>query len=72
MNPLQQMALNLIQNNKNIQASPIGQQFTQILQSGNAQAGEALANNILQSYGLSKEEAIKQATEGLRQKGLRF
>lgn len=72
MNPLMQFAAQVLQNNKNIQASPMGQQFTQILQSGDAKAGEALANNILQSYGLSKEEAIKQATEGLRQRGMRF
>lgn len=72
MNPMKQLALNIIQRNKNMQASPMGQQFAQILQSGNDQAGEELAYNTLRSYGLTKEEAIKQATEGLRRRGLRF
>lgn len=72
MNMLEQMAMNLIRNNKQIQSSPMGQQFAQILQNGDQAAGEALANNIIQSYGLSKDQAIQQAAQGLRQKGLRF
>lgn len=72
MNPLMQFAAQILQSNQKMQESPIGQQFTQILRTGDEQAGIALANNLLQSYGLSREEAVKQATEGLRQKGLRF
>lgn len=72
MNPLMQFAAQILQNNQKMQESPIGQQFAQILRTGDEQAGIALANNLLQSYGLSREEAVKQATEGLRQKGIRF
>ena len=67
----QQMILNILRNSK-AGNSPMGQQLMQILQSGDNSAGEAMANNILQSYGLSRDEAIKQATEGLRQKGIQF
>lgn len=47
--------------------SPMGQQLMSCLKSGNASVGEQLANNILQTYGLNKEDAIKQASEGLTQ-----
>lgn len=72
MGMIEQMALNIIQNNEKIQSSPMGQQFAQILQSGNQAAGVELANNIIQSYGLTRDQAIQQAAQGLRQKGLKF
>lgn len=72
MNMLEQMAMTIIQNNEEVQKSPMGQQLAQILQNGDQAAGIALANNIMKTYGLKKDQAIQQAAQGLRQKGLRF
>lgn len=71
MNPMQ-LAAQILQMNPTIQENPIGQQFAQILQSGNQKAGEELANNIINSYGLSKDQAIQQASQGLRQRGFKI
>lgn len=60
-NQIVQFAKNLMSKNLNLSGSPMGQTFTNILNSGNASAGEELANNIISSMGISKEEAIKQA-----------
>lgn len=59
-------AINAINSNPDVKNSPMAQQFLQALQSGNNQQGEAMANNILQTYGLKREEAMQQATNGLR------
>lgn len=63
-NPLQfaQQALqgrpDLMQSNK-----PIMQNMVNAIMTGNQAAGEEIANNLLKSYGVSKEDAIKQAQE---------
>lgn len=64
---IMQFAMNNLQNNPQIQGSEMGQNFMNILQTGNVKAGEEMANNILRSYGLSKEEAIRQAQSGIMQ-----
>lgn len=40
--------------------------YWQTLQSGDQKAGEALAMEILQKQGLTKDAAIKQAQQGLQ------
>lgn len=54
---------NQFQGNQNVQ------QWMNVIQSGNNQQGEQMANQIIQSLGISKEQAIQQATQGLRQRG---
>lgn len=59
---LQKMAMNLIAKNPQIlQNNPNAQAWAKIIESGDNAAGEQLANNILQSYGVSKEEALQVA-----------
>lgn len=60
---LQQMAMMMLQNNPNIKNNPMAQQALQIIQSGDNAAGEQMAMNLCQTYGVSKEQAIKQAQE---------
>lgn len=56
------MALQMIQRNpQRFANSPMAQQAIQILQSRDAQAGEQFANNLLQTYGISREEALQRA-----------
>lgn len=62
---MKQMAINLIQKNPAIANSPQGKNFLQILQSGDSKQGEEFANNILNSYGLTKEQAMQDITKNL-------
>lgn len=50
--------------NPQVANTPIGQQFVQILQSGNDAAGQQLAMNICNSLGISKEQALQDARNG--------
>lgn len=62
MNNFVQSALNSFMQSKNNQnLTSTEQNYINVLQSGNAAEGEALANNLLKSMGLSKEDAIAQA-----------
>lgn len=56
-----QIAMMLLQSHPEVAESPLGQQFSQCLQNGNDQAGEQLANSLLQSYGKDKNQTIQQA-----------
>lgn len=54
-------ALNMLANNPNIANNPQAKQWMQVIQSGDAQQGQQIADNICRSYGLSREDAIMQA-----------
>ena len=62
MDALTQFAINAIQRNPQVANTPQGQQFLQILQSGNVQAGQAMASNIVNSWGLTPQQAIQNAS----------
>lgn len=49
---------NQIRRRPEIANSGMGQNFLNVLQTGDENAGIALANNILQSYGISREEGL--------------
>lgn len=59
-----QLAMQMIQNNPQIANSPQAQQYLKVIQSGDSVAGQQLAQNILQTYGLTKEQGIMQAMRG--------
>lgn len=61
MPDVSQLAISLLQQNPNVANSPQGQQFLQILKSGDVEKGKQMAQNICQSYGTTPEEAFKQA-----------
>lgn len=56
-----QLAMNLINQNPNIASNPQAQELIQIIQSGDSARGEQMANNILNSYGISKEQGLADA-----------
>lgn len=60
INPLN-FAMQMIQSNPNIANNPQAQHMVEVIQSGNAEEGEKIANNLLQSYGVDKDSALKQA-----------
>lgn len=60
---LEQVAMMLLQKNPNIANSPQGQQFMDILKSGDAARGQQMAQNFCQSYGVTTDEALRQAQQ---------
>lgn len=58
---LEQMAMFLLQKNPQIANSPQGQQFMNILKSGDVEAGQKMAKNFCDSYGVKPEDALQQA-----------
>lgn len=56
-----QLAMNLINQNPNIASNPQAQELMQIIKSGDSERGEQMANNILNSYGISKEKGLSDA-----------
>ena len=58
-------AMHMIRNNPSITNNPIAQNYINVLQSGDAQKGQQIAQNILNCSGLPRERALQQV-------GLRF
>lgn len=68
---LQQMVINAILNNPKIQEkvnqNEVTKNYFEVVKSGNQEEGIKLANQIMETYGLIKEDAVSQATNGLSQ-----
>lgn len=63
MNPFMNLAMNMIQNNPNVANNPRNKAMIDALRSGDNARGEQIANNLLQTYGVSREEGINQAMQ---------
>lgn len=55
-----QFLQNAMRQNPNIANNPQAQNFLQILQSGDAQKGQQVAENLLKTYGMTKEQGVNQ------------
>ena len=55
-----QFLMSQIQQNPNIANNPQAQSYIQIIQSGNQKKGEEVAQNLLKSYGMTKEQGMAQ------------
>lgn len=60
INPIQSM-INMIRANPAIADNPQMQFYIDVLESGDSKRGEELANNLLETYGMTKEDALAQA-----------
>lgn len=56
-------AMHMIRNNPSITNNPIAQNYINVLQSGDTQKGQQIAQNILNSYGMTKEQAMQQVQQ---------
>lgn len=66
-NPLLGWAAQMIQANKdNLGNDPDTQKMINVLQSGDSKSGEALANEILQKAGVSRERGLQMALQRFR------
>lgn len=63
MADLKQVAIEALKRNPNVANTPQGQQFLQILQSGDDAKGQQMAKNICQSYNMSEEDAISKVRQ---------
>lgn len=62
MNPMQ-FAMNMIQHNPQVMNNPMAQNYINVIQSGDAQKGQQLAENICKSYGMTPQQALQQAKQ---------
>lgn len=58
---MMQFALNMIEKNPQVANNPRNREMINVLKSGNEQQGIELASNLCNTYGVSKEDACKQA-----------
>lgn len=58
---MRDMALNLLAQNPNIANNPNAQEFIRVIQNGDSVKGAQIAQNLCDTYGISKEDAIKNA-----------
>lgn len=54
--------MSAINQNPNIANNPMARNMIQVLQSGDAQKGQQMAENLCKSYGVSTEQAMNMAT----------
>lgn len=58
---IRNMALNLLSQNPSISNNPNAQEFINVIRSGDSARGEQIAQNLCNTYGVSKEDAVKNA-----------
>lgn len=60
---LKQIAIQALQRRPDIANSPQGQEFLNILKSGDDAKGQQMAQNYCQSYGISEQDAIQKVRQ---------
>lgn len=58
---LKDFALNLINKNPNVANNPRAQELIDVIKNGDEARGQQIAQNICDTYGVSKEDAISKA-----------
>lgn len=68
INPMQ-MVLNQLANNPNIVNDPQKKHMLEVLQTGNAEEGKKIAQELCQTYGVSMEEAVQKSKSFFQSQG---
>ena len=63
MNPIIQALVSRAAADPSITNNPNSRAMLEVLQSGDNKRGEQIANNLLNTYGMTRDEAIRQARE---------
>ena len=58
---MRSFALNLLSQNPNVRTNPQMQEMLNVIQSGDSVRGQQIAENLCNTYGVSKENAIANA-----------
>ena len=61
MNNMMNFAMKIIQSNPQIAQNPQAKEFLNVIQSGDEARGSEIANNLCNTYGMSKDEALQNA-----------
>lgn len=61
MPTIKDFALGLLGKNPNVANNPNAQHFIQVIKEGDSSEGEQIAQNLCDSYGVTKEQAIQEA-----------
>ena len=61
MPTIKDFALRLLGNSPSLANNPNAQHLIQVIKEGNSSEGEQIAQNICDSYGVTKEQAIQDA-----------
>lgn len=59
----QSMLDQMLRSQPGIAQNPIAQNYINVIRSGDSQRGQQIAQNLLKTYGISKEEALAQARQ---------
>lgn len=59
-------AVSLLKTRPEIAGNPRAREMLEIIQNGDAERGERVANNLLENYGVTKEQALEEARKILR------
>ena len=62
-NPLIEDMMNRLRSDPMLSKNPLAQNLFTCLQSGDSKKGEEIAMNLCKTYGITPEEACKQATQ---------
>lgn len=60
---LKDFALDYIRQNPNVANNPNAQSMLSVIESGDSEKGEQIARNLCQTYGITPEQAIRQAKQ---------
>lgn len=61
MNQIANFAMNLLQRNPRVANNPQAQKLMEIIQNGDNQQGEKMAENLCETYGMTKDQALTEA-----------
>ena len=59
-------AVRLLKARPEIAGNPRAREMLEIIQNGDTERGERVANNLLENYGVTKEQALEEARRILR------
>lgn len=60
-NSMMDFALSMIERNPNLRNNPNAREMINVIRSGDAQRGQQIAQNLCNTYGVDKDQAISQA-----------
>lgn len=61
LNDLIGQAIGQLKGNPNVASNPMAQGMLDVIESGDASKGEQMADNLCQSMGVTRDEAMRQA-----------
>lgn len=60
-NPIMNLAMRMINQNPQIANNPQAKSMIDVIRSGDSERGKQIAENLCNTYGVNKEDAINQA-----------